>query len=251
MGRNYGKLLTIILIIVIILIIGILAFFAFRIFNSSVTTKKALDAVAEFDKNASIDNTQQNQTTNNAEEQTNNSDSEENNDNSSLSLDDIINQNANSTDGNTSIYQNSQNNSKDTYLNGYKVIGTISIPSINIEYPILGENNSTTLKSAIVAVYPDNPETSVNEPGNLVLWGHNYKDGTFFSNIKKLTTGEKIYIKDISGRKIAYQVYNSYETTDSDMSYARRDVNGAREITLSTCAVASGKRDIIWAREVE
>ena len=83
----------------------------------------------------------------------------------------------------------------------------------------------------------------------IVLWGHNYKYGTFFSDIGKLTTGAKIYIKDTSGTKLEYQVYNSYETTDSDMTYATRETNGAREITLSTCSNESGKRIIVYAKQ--
>ena len=105
------------------------------------------------------------------------------------------------------------------------------------------------MKIAIVAVYPKDPASAINQPGNLVLWGHNYKDGTFFSNISQLSTGAKIYIKDTTGTKIEYQVYNVYETTDSDMTYATRDTDGAREVTLSTCADTSGKRTIVWARE--
>ena len=83
-----------------------------------------------------------------------------------------------------------------------------------------------------------------------MLWGHNYKNGTFFSDIGKLTTGAKIYIKDTSGTKLEYQVYNSYETTDSDMTYATRETNGSREITLSTCSNEAGKRIIVYAKQI-
>ena len=254
MGKRYGKVLTIVLVLAIVLIIGILGFFAFRVFNSGATTKKALDKVAEFDKNTETQVEQNNQNTNNTNTSNNTENTENaensNNNTNNLSLEEIAKmmEEDNNTSGNTN---NNSNNNKDTYYEGYKVIGTISIPSINIVYPILEENNSKTLKMAIVAVYPNNPENAVNKPGNLVLWGHNYKDGTFFSDIKKLATGAKIQIKDTSGNKVTYQVYNSYETSDSDMSYARRDTEGTREITLSTCSNASGRRDIVWAREVK
>ena len=248
MGSKYGKLLTIILVVVIAVIIGILGFFAFKIFNAGNTTKKAADKVAEF--NANTDTQQQNNNNNNNNQ--NNSQNNSNNEGNNTSLEELLNNNQDENNISESSMYNQQNdttNKKDTYYEGYKVIGTVSIPSIDVEYPILEEYDG--LRVSIVAVHPSDPENAVNKPGNLVLWGHNYKDGTFFSNITKLNTGAKIYIKDTSGNKVTYQVYNSYQTTDSDMSYARRDVGGARELTLSTCATDTAKRDIIWAREVE
>lgn len=239
MENKYGNLLSIMLIVAIVIVIAILGFFGYKVYNSNKTNKKAGDAVSEFDKNT--DNP------NNDENNSNNNPSDVNDPNSTLG--DILN-NIGTGDNQSSIYQ--QQGNKDTYYEGYKVIGTISIPSINIEYPILEENTPATLKIAIVAVYPqDNRIDAVNKPGNLVLWGHNYKNGTFFSDIGKLTTGAKIYIKDISGTKLEYQVYNIYETTDSDMKYATRNTDGAREITLSTCTNDPGKRTIIWARETK
>ena len=198
-------------------------FFGYKVYNSNKTNKKAEDVVSQFDKNT--DNTN-----NEDKDSSNNNSSEADGNNSSLQdiLDNLGNDNSNS------IYQ--QQGNKDTYYEGYKVIGTISIPSIDVEYPILEE-------------YPQDPANAVNKPGNLVLWGHNYKNGTFFSDIGKLTTGAKIYIKDTSGTKLEYQVYNSYETTDSDMTYATRETNGAREITLSTCSNESGKRIIVYAKQ--
>lgn len=236
MENKYGNILSIMLIVAIVIVVAILGFFGYKVYTSEKANKKSENLVAEFDKNA--DNSSNNTNNSNKEEQ------EGQDDNSSLS--DILNNFGN--DNANSIYQ--QQGNKDTTYKGYKVIGTISIPSINVEYPILEENTSETLKVAIVAVYPqDDRINAVNKTGNLVLWGHNYKNGTFFSDIGKLTTGAKVYIKDISGNKLEYQVYNNYETTDSDMTYATRDTKGAKEITLSTCSNEAGKRIIVWARE--
>lgn len=236
MEGRFSNLLSTLLVIAIIVVIGILGFFAYKVYTSNETTKKADDVVSEFDENTGTDQTKPDDSTGDEGD-----DSEE-----GPSLEEILG-NLGDSDNPGSMYD--QGEKKDTYYQGYKVIGTISIPSINIEYPILEENTSATLKIAIVAVHPKNPGSAVNQPGNLVLWGHNYKNGTFFSDIGKLTTGSKIYIKDTSGTKLEYQVYNSYETTDSDMTYATRNTDGAREITLSTCANESGRRIIVWARE--
>lgn len=233
MENRFGNLLSIMLIVAIVIVIGILSFFGYKVYTSNKTNKEAEDVVSQFDKNTEDNNT----------DSSNNNSSETEGNNSSLQ--DILDNLGN--DSGNSIYQ--QQGNKDTYYEGYKVIGTISIPSIDVEYPILEENTSATLKIAIVAVYPQDPANAVNKPGNLVLWGHNYKNGTFFSDIGKLTTGAKIYIKDTSGTKLEYQVYNSYETTDSDMTYATRETNEAREITLSTCSNEAGKRIIVYAKQ--
>ncbi len=234
MKKEYGNLLSIILVIAIIVVISILGFLGYKVYTSDKTNKQAHDGVADFDQNVA----------NNANSSNNNETSSDNNENSSLGeiLSGLGGEDENS------IYQ--QQGNKETTYQGYKVIGTISIPSINIEYPILEKDTDAALKIAIVAKYPqDDRANAVNKPGNLVLWGHNYKNGTFFSDIDKLTTGSKIYIKDISGTKLEYQVYNIYTTTDSNFTYATRDTGGAREISLSTCDNESGKRTVIWAKE--
>lgn len=238
MESRFSSVLSIILVVAILVIIGVLGFFGYKVLQSNETTQKANDIVSEFDQNTGNGE--------NTAKPDNNTSSDGNTTQPGTSLEDILN-NLGEDNSSGSIYDQSGN--KDTYYEGYKVIGTISIPSINIEYPILEENTSAALKIAIVPVHPRDPANAVNKVGNLVLWGHNYKNGTFFSDIGKLTTGAKIYIKDTTGTKVEYKVYNSYETTDSDMTYATRDTEGTREITLSTCANEAGKRIIVWARE--
>lgn len=73
--------------------------------------------------------------------------------------------------------------------------------------------------------------------------------GTLFSNNKKLVVGDKIYITDQTGQKIEYSITKTYTTTDMDFSYATRDTNGKREISLSTCTTDPSKRLVIWAKE--
>lgn len=97
-------------------------------------------------------------------------------------------------------------------------------------------------------LYP-NDATKLNKPGNVVLIGHNYNDGRFFSNNDKLKNGDKIYITDNDGKKITYKIYKSYITDNSDAEYMTRKTNGKREISLSTCTDDTKSRLIILARE--
>ena len=103
----------------------------------------------------------------------------------------------------------------------------------------------SSIESSVAILYGP----GLNQIGNTVIVGHNYRNGTMFSNNKNLVSGDKIYITDKTGKEVMYTVYKKYETTAQDFNYATRDVNGRREISLSTCTDDSSKRLIIWAAE--
>lgn len=230
-NSKYSKTLTVILIIVIILIVGLLIFFGIDVYRKYYIETAAGEAVGEFQNKV-------NQIVTKPPEE-------------NVILNDITP----NVDLNT-IYQNTTSNSNDsesgtgvTYM-GFDVIGTIEIPAIDIEYPIIPEyqNGIKALNVGIVVLYPAG--SKINQVGNTVFAGHNYRNGTFFSNNKKLKNGDKVYITDTSGEKVTYEIYHKYETSTSDSEYMNRDTNGKREISLSTCTDDTTRRLIIWAKEV-
>lgn len=229
-NNKYSKTLTVVLILVIVIIIGLLIFFGIRVYRKYYIKQAATDAVDQF-KNM-LNETQQNTTTETNE---------------------ILNDVGPSVDLNT-LYQNttsgdSQSGNGVTYM-GYDVIGYIEIPATDVEYPIIPEYQSSinALNVGIVMLYPSN--IGLNEVGNTVLAGHNYRDGSFFSNNKRLQEGDKIYITDTSGERVTYEIYRKYETSTSDSAYMNRDTEGRREISLTTCTDDTSARLIIWAKEV-
>lgn len=127
----------------------------------------------------------------------------------------------------------------------FNVVGTIEIPRVRIKYPIVSDNTVAAMDSAIVLLYGP----GLNQIGNTTIAGHNYRGGSFFGSNKKLVNGDKIYITDLSGKKVEYTIYRKYETSDSDFSYATRNTDGKREISLSTCTNNPSTRLIIWAKE--
>ena len=130
---------------------------------------------------------------------------------------------------------------------GYNVIGTIEIPKTNIKYPILeGPPTIKKLDTSVAALYPQNAE--LNTEGNVVISGHNYRNDLFFSNNKKLSNGDKIYITDLNGTKLSYTIYNIFQTEENDTSFYNRDTDGAKEITLSTCTDDTSARLIVEAK---
>ena len=125
------------------------------------------------------------------------------------------------------------------------MVGTIEIPAINLKYPILEEASKSAIEVAVAVYYGP----GLNEIGNTTIVGHNYRNGTFFSNNKKLVEGDKVYITDNSGTKVTYVIYKTYTTAPEDSEYLDRDTQGKREISLTTCTDDAKSRLIIWARE--
>lgn len=125
------------------------------------------------------------------------------------------------------------------------VIGSIEIPCISINYPILSDTNDELLKIAPCKFYGPYP----NEIGNLCIAGHNYDDNRFFSNLYKLNIGDEIKIYDSSNSLTTYYVYDKYEINKNDTSCTSQNTNGNKEITLVTCNNFNGNRLIIKAKE--
>lgn len=125
------------------------------------------------------------------------------------------------------------------------VIGTIEIPSIQINYPILSDSNDELLKIAPCRFYGSYP----NEIGNLCIAAHNYDDNRFFSNLYKLNIGDTIDIYDSNNFLVTYYIYDKYEIDKNDVSCTSQDTNGKKEITLVTCNNLNGNRLIIKAKE--
>ena len=132
------------------------------------------------------------------------------------------------------------------YLEGYEIVGTIRIPKTGIEYPVLSQVTKKSLETSVAILYGP----GVNEPGNTVIVGHNYRNKRFFSNNDKLTSGDEVILTNVYGETVTYVIYNMYYTSPDDAEYMLRNVEeGVREISLSTCNDDSSQRLIIWARE--
>ena len=128
---------------------------------------------------------------------------------------------------------------------GYQVIGTIQIPKIDLEYPILIETTEDSLRKSITRF----GDGKVNEVGNLCLAGHDYINNSMFGAINKLENGDEILITDLYGNKVTYTVFDKYTTDPNDTSVLESIDVTKREITLITCINGNQDRLIIRATE--
>ena len=238
-NSKYGNLLTVILILAIIAILGIVGIIGYRIYNAYSIETGATQAATQFEQNV-----QQNQNQDQNQNLNNNVSNEQNN------IKPEINGIEGTTTENTSQGNNSSQTTKPgqttTKYKGFDVVGTIQIPAIDLKYPILEKLSKKSLETSVVLLYT---AQGLNKEGNSVIIGHNYRNGTMFSNVKKLSNGDYIYITDTAGQKVRYTIYSIYRASGTESDYMTRNTNGKREISLSTCTDDSKARTIVLARE--
>ena len=131
-------------------------------------------------------------------------------------------------------------------IDGYKVLGIIRIPKIDLEYPLLNETTTLSMQKSITKIW--GPE--LNEIGNLTLAGHNNRDGTMFGKVKKLEIGDIIEIQDLYKNTVQYQIFDMYVIEPNDVSCVKSVDPNAKEVTLITCTNGNKNRLITKAREI-
>lgn len=218
MNSKYSNLLTVLLVIVIIAIIGIIGFLGYRYYKNESLKNQSEEFVDSFLNDENIGNNNNNTGTGN-----------------------VVFEGVNEGENNGSSSQQDK-----PQFNGFDTVGTLEIPKTNVSQPVLAshELSKTSLETALVEIYGP----GLNQVGNTTIAGHNFRNGTFFSNNKKLEIGDKLYVTDLSGNRISYTIYNKYETTENDSEYMTRDTQGAIEVSLTTCTDDSKGRLIIWAK---
>lgn len=142
--------------------------------------------------------------------------------------------------------------SKTVQLNGYDVIGIVSIPKINIQYPILAietsnpEETKEPMRYGIVRYWGGN----VNDYGNLSIAGHNNYNGTMFGKTKNLEIGDIVELTDLTKTTLQYAIYDIFVTDPNDVSILATKDETIREVTLITCTNGNRERLILKAKQI-
>ena len=108
-----------------------------------------------------------------------------------------------------------------------------------MKYNVLDDPSAKAMEVGITIIYGP----GLNQTGNTVLAGHNYRNGTFFSNNNKLSSGDKIYITDLSGKKVTYTIYKKYKTDETVISN-----QGKLELYKKIQKLDEKTRDVIYLR---
>ena len=128
----------------------------------------------------------------------------------------------------------------------YTYESILSIPHLGIRYPVLSETSEELLKVSLNKFWGGSP----NSVGNYCVVGHNYRSGKMFGKLSQINTGDKVYLQDMSGKKLAYQVYDKFIVYPEDVACTSQITNGLKEMTLITCTNGGKQRLIVKCREV-
>jgi len=109
-------------------------------------------------------------------------------------------------------------------INSHDYIGTITIPSLNLELPIMSECNYKNLKIAPCRYY-GSPNTF-----DLILCAHSYK--THFKYIGNLTKKDTVIFTDTVGKTYIYEVIKTEILNPKEVS---KMIDNEFDLTLYTC----------------
>ena len=125
-------------------------------------------------------------------------------------------------------------------IDGYAYVGVLSIPSLELELPVMSEWDYTRLKIAPCR-YAGSTKTD-----DLVICAHNYT--RHFGPIRNLTPGDTVTFTDMDG--VVWQ----YEVVAVDI-LAPTDVEdmtaGGYDLTLFTCTYGGASRVTVRCRQAE
>ena len=129
-------------------------------------------------------------------------------------------------------------------IGGYKVIGKLTIPKIQLEKYILEKTDEKSLKLGITKIYGP----AINQEGNFCIVGHNYQSP--FGKLKKLEVGDSFTLTDTYQRSVNYIIYEIQKVSPDNTACLNQDTRGEREVTLITCTLGAIQRLIIKGIEV-
>ena len=135
----------------------------------------------------------------------------------------------------------------------YYTVAVVTIPKINVEYAVLSRTSDALLKISPTRFWGSKQDRGVNDAntvGNFCIVGHNYRNRYFFSKVPTLENGDILYLKDMSGQTVTYELYDKYTVNPDDISCTSQYTEGRREVTLITCTNDSTQRVIAKFKEV-
>lgn len=146
-----------------------------------------------------------------------------------VAIDDVFDAIANQPDETTATTEMAE-----VMINGYKYIGYLLFPTLELEVPVISECDTTKLKTAPCR-YSGSTVTD-----DLVIAGHNYT--RHFGKIPLLSAGDSVYFVDMDGSAIEYSVVaidilaatdiEEMTAGDYDLSLFTCDYSGQNRITL-------------------
>lgn len=122
---------------------------------------------------------------------------------------------------------------------GFAMIGTLRIPSVGIELPIMRDWSYELLNVAPCRYSGSAPE------GNMILMGHNYK--SHFTPLHKIATGAEVTFEDVNGLQYRYCVDEIIFLHESK----GKSLPSEYPLTLFTCTSGGQSRVVVRCKAIE
>lgn len=128
-------------------------------------------------------------------------------------------------------------------LEGYTVIARLDIDALDIHLPVLSGINDDALRVSVC--YYTGPAPGAQ--GNLVITGHDYKNGAHFGRLKMIGIGDAVTLTGPEGDTWTYTVYEIEHIKPDDIQ-AVGSTRYERELTLMTCEKDGNGRLLVRCR---
>ena len=127
---------------------------------------------------------------------------------------------------------------KVTIVNGYAYIGTLKIPTLELELPVQADWSEAGLEISPCRHF-GSPQT-----GDFVIAAHNYVN--HFAYLYQLNPGDRVMFTDIGGQTIEYTVDHLERLDPTDVAAVQ---NSGFPLVLYTCTYGSeGRRAVFCSR---
>ena len=124
---------------------------------------------------------------------------------------------------------------KEVKIDGYNYIGYLTIPSLDLELPVMSEWDYTRLKIAPCRQFGS------SKSDNLVIAAHNYS--SHFGYLKYLEEGDEIYFKDMEGNSNSYAVQVIATMAPEQVTEVQ---NSGYDLVLYTCTPGGATRVTVF-----
>ena len=132
----------------------------------------------------------------------------------------------------------------------YTTEAIITIPKIDITYPVLSQTSDELLEISVNRYWPPKGKIQLDEIDNYCIVGHNYRNGKMFGRLNELENGDIVEIDDLTGRTLKYVVYKKYVVQPDDTSCTSQHTNGRKELTLITCTNYGTERLVVKCKQI-
>lgn len=120
-------------------------------------------------------------------------------------------------------------------VEGYDIVGVLTIASIDLKQPIIKEASKGHLAVSICTM---EPTTAPGQIGNFVVAGHNSrKYGRSFNRLNEVAVGDLIEVSTQAGESFSYQVTN-IQIIEPEDTWILDSSEAESKITLITCYYA-------------